>query len=248
MKIEINRLNYNINNKNIINIDSMNFEGDKIIGIIGPNGSGKTTLLKHLYRDIPSRNTIYIEEKDIAVFTNKEFSKRISVLTQFNENVEMDLRVEDIVRMGRYPHKRLLEKYNEYDEKIVSDVLRNLGLTDYRYRRLSTLSGGELQRVFMAKIFSTEPELIILDEPTNHLDIKYKIEFMEILKRFNGPVIVSLHDLGICAKYCDELIVLKNGKVFAKGYPKEILTETLLKEVYEIDYRVIHSPKFIIYY
>ncbi|MDO5713361.1 MAG: ABC transporter ATP-binding protein [Tissierellia bacterium] len=248
MKIEIKDLKYQVGQKKILSIDQIIFEDNKMTGIIGPNGSGKTTFLKHLYRELPSKKSIYIDGKDISKYKNKEYSKIVSVLTQFHEGVDPNLEVEDVVLMGRYPHKGLFDKYDESDEKIINKVLEDLSLTKYRYRKLETLSGGELQRVMMAKIFATEPDLILLDEPTNHLDIKYKIEFMEILKAFTGPVIVSLHDLSLCARYCDEVIILKDGNIFAQGEPKEVLTESLLKKVYDVNYRVLYEPEFIIYY
>ena len=150
--------------------------------------------------------------------------------------------------MGRYPYKTLISKYDELDYQLVDEAIDTLNLSHLRHRFIKSLSGGEFQRVMMAKVLVTHPDLIILDEPTNHLDIKYKVELMKILRNIGALTLVSLHDLELATKYCDEIVLLKDGSLVKQGEPKEILTEELLSETFDIKYKIIKKPEFIIYY
>lgn len=248
MKVTIKDLTYSPGGNPVLSIPFLTLGERGITGILGPNGSGKTTLLKHIHREIPSKNRVFLEDRDVFSYSPREFSKKVSILTQFQEGVDPSLTVEDTVLMGRYPHKGLFRDYDRKDEEIVEGLLSRFHLSSLAPRPLGTLSGGELQRVMMAKIFATNPELILLDEPTNHLDIRYKIEGMEMVKNSGIPAIITLHDLDLCLEYCDRVVVLKEGEVVEDGAPKEILTEDLLWEVYEVHYRILKEPKFIIYF
>lgn len=150
--------------------------------------------------------------------------------------------------MGRYPYKKFFSSYDDQDYKLVDQAIKNLKLKDLRTRSVKNLSGGEFQRVMLAKALVSQPQLIILDEPTNHLDIKYKVELMETLKKFNALCLISLHDLEMAVKFCDEIIILKEGKLIHQGQPKTILTEELLLETFSINYKILRNPEFIIYY
>lgn len=248
MKLQVKNLSYTAENHKILDNISFNVDGEKMIGILGPNGAGKSTLLKLLYRELDSSHNVFINGQSIEDFDSKIFHQKVGVLAQFTKEIDPSLKVEEVLLMGRYPYKTLLSHYDEEDERIVDQVVERLSLGNLRQRSIGNLSGGELQRVMMGKVLVGDPEIIILDEPTNHLDIKYKIEFMEILKQIHGLVLVSLHDLPLAAKYCDEIIFLKDGRLLVKGAPLEILTEELLSSIYGINYRIIYEPEFIIYY
>ena len=248
MKVEIKNLSYVVGKKKIINDINFSVEGKKVLGVLGPNGAGKSTLLKFLYRELASNGKISINKTNIETIPSKLFHQNVGVLAQFSEDIDPNLKVKEVLLMGRYPYKELFSYYNKDDYKIVDNIVKKLSLQKFYDRYIGNLSGGEFQRVMIGKVLVSEPRLIILDEPTNHLDIKYKIDFMEILKKFNGLVIVSLHDLSLAAKYCDEIILLKEGELIEKGVPKKILTEKLLSSIYEVDYKVIYEPEFIIYY
>lgn len=248
MKVEIKKLNFTINQNRILNNINLTFEGNKIIGILGPNGAGKTSLLKHIYKEIDSKNTIFIDGVDISKIENKKFFQNVSILTQFQKEIDTNLVVEDVLLMGRYPYKTFLSSYDELDYQIVDEAINRLNLTNLRDRFIKSLSGGEFQRVMMAKVLVTHPSLIILDEPTNHLDIKYKVELMEILKKIKALTLVSLHDLELATKFCDEIVLLKDGNLINQGRPREILNEDLLLNIFDINYKIIKEPEFIIYY
>lgn len=140
--------------------------------------------------------------------------------------------------MGRSPHKKMLEQDNEQDYKIAREMLEKVDMLNYAKRSFSTLSGGEKQRVLLARTLAQQVKLLILDEPTNHLDIKYQIQILNLVKSLKTTAVVALHDLNLAAAYCDKLYVMHNGNVVANGEPKDILTSQLIKEVYEVDCKI----------
>lgn len=247
MKIKINGLSYTIENKPILKNICLEFENKGIIGILGPNGSGKTSLLKHIYKNIPVQNKIFLDEKDIFTIPCKLYAQKISVLPQFTEQMDKRILVKDIVLAGRYPHKKFFEKYGKADEQVIKNILNKLDMLWAMERKFHTLSGGERQRVMTAKVFASEPEVVVLDEPINHLDIKYKIEFMELLKKFKGLVILSMHDLDLCVKYCTAAVFLKDGEIAYSGEPKKIITEETLQDIFDTPFKILKDPEFIIY-
>ncbi len=222
-----------------INIDANNKE---FIGIIGPNGSGKSTLLKCIYRALkPSSGIIKLDNIDLNNLTIKESSKKLAVLSQHN-NYNFDFTVKDILLMGRAPHKKFLDRDTKEDYDIIYDALNKVGMVSFIDRSFLTLSGGEQQRIILARALAQQTGCLILDEPTNHLDIKYQLQLMGIIKNLNIEVIAAIHDLNIAAMYCDKLYVLKEGIIISYGTPKEVLTSELIKDVYGIDSLVIENP------
>ncbi len=213
-------------------------EGE-FVGVIGPNGSGKSTLLKCIYRVIhPSHGAVYLDGRELQHYTVKESSRKMAVVAQHNY-YNFDFSVRDVVIMGRAPHKKALERDNQQDFKIVEESLKEVGMEEFADRTFSTLSGGEQQRVILARALAQQTPCLILDEPTNHLDIKYQLQLLDIVKRLNRTVISAIHDLNIAAMYCDKLFVVKNGEVTAFGTPSEILTSSFIKEIYEVDAEIV---------
>ncbi len=215
----------------------------EFVGIIGPNGSGKSTLLKCIYRTLqPSTGAIFLDDKNIKDFSMKESAKKMAVVSQHN-NYNFDFTVSDMVLMGRAPHKKFIEKDNAEDYKIMEESLERVGMTDYAKRSFSSLSGGEKQRIILARALAQKTECLILDEPTNHLDIKYQLQFMATVKELGGTVISAIHDLNIAALYCDKIYAMKAGKIVSYGIPKEVLTKELIKSLYEVDAKVTEDKE-----
>ena len=223
-----------------VSIDSKNRE---FVGIIGPNGSGKSTLLKSIYRILkPNDGCIKLGDMDISKMSIKESAKKMAVVSQHNY-YNFDFTVKEVVSMGRSPHKKNLERDNIEDFEIVKESLQKVGMSEFSNRSFSTLSGGEQQRVILARALAQKTPCLILDEPTNHLDIKYQLSLLNIVKSLDLTVISAIHDLNIASMYCDRLFVMKDGQIVASGTPQDILTKELIKEIYEIDVEIIKDSK-----
>ena len=223
-----------------VSIDSKNRE---FVGIIGPNGSGKSTLLKSIYRILkPNDGCIKLDDMDISKMSIKESAKKMAVVSQHNY-YNFDFTVKEVVSMGRSPHKKNLERDNIEDFEIVKESLQKVGMSEFSNRSFSTLSGGEQQRVILARALAQKTSCLILDEPTNHLDIKYQLSLLNIVKSLDLTVISAIHDLNIASMYCDRLFVMKDGQIVASGTPQDILTKELIKEIYEIDVEIIKDSK-----
>ncbi len=223
-----------------VSIDSKNRE---FIGIIGPNGSGKSTLLKCIYRTLkPNNGCIMLGRQDISKMSVKESAKKLAVVAQHNY-YNFDFSVGEVVLMGRSPHKKSLEPDNSEDYDIVNESLEKVGMLGFKNRSFSTLSGGEQQRVILARALAQQTPCLILDEPTNHLDIKYQLSLLNIVKSLNLTIISAIHDLNIASMYCDRLFVMKNGRIVGMGTPQEVLTKEFIKEIYDIDVEIVYDSK-----
>lgn len=242
MKLTVEHVSCQINQQPILqNISLKTLEG-QFVGLIGSNGSGKSTLLKSIYKTLkPDAGEIYLDDLNILQSAEKKVAQQMSVVSQFNE-LSFDLTVEQMVLLGRTPHKAMLEKENQRDFSLVEQALQQTGLEGYRQRSFLSLSGGEKQRVVLARAIAQDPKFMILDEPTNHLDIRYQLEILEIVKGLGIGVLAALHNLEEAARYCDYLYVLKNGTVVAQGKPEEVLTESLIESVYGIRCKVYRNP------
>ena len=216
-------------------------ERGELVGVIGPNGSGKSTLLKCIYRVLkPTGGAVWLDGRDISDYSYKESARQVAVVAQHNY-YNFDFSVRDVVMMGRSPHKRALERDNARDHQMVARALETVGMADFAQRSFATLSGGEQQRVILARALAQDTPCLILDEPTNHLDIKYQLQLMDIVKGLDRTVIAAIHDLNIAAMYCDRLYAVKEGRVVASGRPEEVLTPELIRAVYEVEAEVLRD-------
>lgn len=239
MNIKTENINVTLEKNNILKDINIEVDNKEVVGIIGPNGSGKSTLLKCIYRVLkPSDGVIKIDNINMNSISVKESSKKLSVLSQHND-YNFDFTVKEIVLMGRAPYKKFMERDNKEDYDILNDALKKVDMIEFKDRSFKSLSGGEQQRVILARALVQQPKCLILDEPTNHLDIKYQLQLMRIVKGLNVEVIAAIHDLNIAAMYCDKIYVLKNGEIIKFGKTKEVLTKKLIKDVYEVDADVI---------
>ncbi len=242
MKLNAEHISVSFSGADIVKDISVKVEDKQFVGIIGPNGCGKSTLLKSIYKVIkPQKGTVFLGDKDVLKSSPRIISKDMGVVGQFND-LSFDFTVQEMVMMGRTPHKHLMDADNIQDYKIVADALARVDLTEYADRSYLTLSGGEKQRVILARAIAQKPKFLILDEPTNHLDIKYQIQILSVVKSLNIGVLAALHDLPMASVYCDTLYVIKEGKVIDSGSPKEVLTKKLIRQVYEIDCEVYTNP------
>ena len=213
-------------------------EGE-FVGLIGPNGSGKSTFLKNIYKALrPKEGAITLCGEDLLAMSNREMAQRMAVMVQEQE-AAFDFTVEEVVMMGRQARKKLLETDSRDDWKLIDEILDTTGLTSLRKQGFITLSGGEKQRVLIARALAQQTAVLVLDEPTNHLDIKYQLQLMELVSRSGCTVVAAIHDLNLAASYCDRLYALKNGRIVGCGAPAELLTASFLKELYEVDAEIV---------
>ncbi len=216
--------------------------------ILGANGSGKTTLVRAIMGLLPSvEGEIWLDGKRAQDYTRKDFAQKVAVLSQ-EQSVTMNFTVEEIVRLGRYPYQQgVLGKYETTENhSIVDQYLEQTNTAHLRHREYASLSGGEKQRVLLAKALVQEPQLLFLDEPTNHLDIKHTLELLGVLKEQqekNGLTVVSiLHDLNLAARFADHLLFVKMGEVIADGSVDLLYNTEMLKDIYDISLQVAVNP------
>lgn len=182
MNLEVRNLSVVVGGKTIIHDITAEVKSKRFVGIVGPNGSGKSTTLKAIYRVLkPNSGTILLDGKSLDEIPLKESARRLGVMTQMS-TLNFDFRVEEVVLMGRTPHKKLMETDSDEDYALARKSLELVGMAEMSDRKFNTLSGGERQRVLMARALTQQPEALILDEPTNHLDIQYQLQILQIVK------------------------------------------------------------------
>lgn len=234
MEISTEAIEMFLGNKQILNDINLKIKNKEFVGIIGPNGSGKSTLLKCIYRvQKPSKGKIFFNGKNLDELSFRETALQLAVVAQHNF-YNFDFNVLDVVLMGRSPHKKLLQRDNNKDYDIAKKSLELVGLKNFENRNFATLSGGEQQRVILARALTQQTECLVLDEPTNHLDIKYQLQLMDIVKNLKITVVAAIHDLNIAAMYCDRLIAIKNGRIIGNDTPQNLLTSDFIYNLYEV--------------
>lgn len=197
--LKVEKITYGTKQKEILKGISLQVKQGEFVGVIGPNGSGKSTLLKNIYKMLtPKSGDILLDGKSLVKMSNRQMAERLAVVTQESE-ANFDFTVGEVVQMGRYPRKRLMEAANEQDREKVKESLQLVGMEDFLNRSFLTLSGGEKQRVLIARALAQETEMVILDEPTNHLDIGSQIKTLSLLKHSGKTVLTALHDLSLAA-------------------------------------------------
>lgn len=242
MRLETQNITFSANGKNIIQDLSVSVYNKEFVGIIGPNGSGKSTFLKCIYRVLkPDGGTIFFDGRNLFDMSLKEAARISSVVAQHNNYYNFDLTVESIVLMGRSPYKKILERDNLLDYQIAHEALAIVGLEGFENRKFSTLSGGEQQRVILARALAQKTVCLIMDEPTNHLDIKYQMQIMGIVKKICCTTLAAIHDLNVAALYCDRIIALKEGKIVGCDTPENLLTVEFIKTLYEVDVEIYQN-------
>ena len=239
--IHIENLNFRIDAKEILHGITADFPTDRFVALLGPNGCGKSTLLKHLYRvHAVQEGRVTMDGTPLAEIPLRAAAQEIGVMGQFHA-VDFDFSVEEITLMGRAPYKESFEDDTEEDYALVRAALERVGMADAAARSFNELSGGEQQRVMLARVLVQEPQLLILDEPTHHLDIKYQLHILELVKGLNIGVIAALHDLNLAAMYADLIVVMKAGRIERIGTPNEIITAEMLAHIYGVNANVTYD-------
>ena len=241
--IEGSKLSIGYEEKIIVNDFDISISEGEFVSLIGPNGSGKSTILKCISGLLKQKDgVVNLDGEDLASLDTKKVAKKLSILSQHNQAPD-DITVEDLIYYGRMPHKKCYESKTSEDEDIVKWAIEQTNLEGYETRRVSDLSGGERQRVWLALALAQQPKVLLLDEPTTYLDICHQLEVLELVKKLcknlNITVITVLHDLNQAAKYSDRVIVLQKGQKVVEGKPKEVFTNDMIREVYNVESNII---------
>ena len=242
MELTSEAVGVSLSGKKIVEGINLHVKDGSFCALIGPNGSGKTTFLKTVYRILKADSgVIRLDGRDMNQFQSRELARQMAVVGQFNQ-INFTYSVMDVVLMGRTPHLSLLEREKESDRELARESLEKVGLAHCAGREYQSLSGGEKQRVILARALTQSPKLLILDEPTNHLDIRYQLEILSIIKELKISVLTALQDLNLAAGFCDYIYMLKAGHIVASGTPETVITKENIEGVYQIGCDVFKSP------
>ncbi len=243
--LTIQGLDVVIDTNRILDGVTLNAGTGRFVGIIGPNGSGKSTLIRCMSRSLKAQaGTIRLKDQDITLYSRRDLARALSVVPQEAYRT-FDFGVEDVVTMGRYAHQTLLSAVSKNDLEVCRNAMATVGITHLADRRITTLSGGEWQRVLIARTLAQETGIILLDEPTSHLDASHQILILtafQALVQNRATVIGVFHDLNLAAHFCDEILVLSDGRVAACGPPRDVITTELLRDVFNLEAIVSLHP------
>jgi iron complex transport system ATP-binding protein len=247
LKLEVKNITLSYNHRAVVEGLSFTLEPGELVGLIGPNGCGKTSIIKALSRILtPVVGEIILDGKPLSVISRNNLAKLIGVVPQ-NPTLPDTFTVAEVVVLGRNPHLKLLGGESLRDFAIVWQAMERTGILSLARRKIGELSGGERQRVTIARVLAQEPESILLDEPTANLDINHQAEILDLIKSLcrekNIAALIALHDLNIAAQYCDRLILIKEGQIYAAGVPQDVITAANIKEVYGADNFVYPHPE-----
>lgn len=239
--LHVDGVSVDLGGHRIVDDVTLGAEGN-IVGLVGPNGSGKSTLLRTIYRAIrPAEGRVRTNGRDVWTTPAREAARVTAAVVQ-DGPVDLDLTVEDFVRTGRLPHGRLLLADQSADREIIERSLRQAGVLPLASRHVSTLSGGERQRVHLARALAQEPQVLILDEPTNHLDIRHQLHLLDLIRDLEVTTLVTLHELNLAAAYCDEVAMLREGRIVAFGTPEDVFTPQNLNDVFGVLATAVRNP------
>ncbi len=243
MSIVCKEVSVDLGGKRIVENINADFETGKFIGLIGPNGSGKSTLLKSIYRTLKiTKGAVFLDDKILDSYSYKESAQAMGVVAQHSD-YNFDFTCIEVVLMGRSPHKKYMQTEDENDYKLAYDALNKVGMFKYKQRQFSTLSGGEQQRIILARALCQDTRYLILDEPTNHLDIRHQLDILNLVKSLDVTVISAIHDLNIALEYSDYIYALKSGKIIYHGFPSDVLTPQIIEEIYEVRCHILSDDE-----
>jgi iron complex transport system ATP-binding protein len=240
VRLEVKGVSFSYGDTEALSDISFDAGDGELVTLVGPNGSGKSTLLRCIDKLLkPKRGVILIRERDISKMNLRELAQTIGYVPQSAVNT-FPFTVFDVVLMGRKPY--ISWGVGKRDIELVSETLDFLGLSEMAGRYFNELSGGERQKVLIARALAQEPELLLFDEPTSNLDIRHQLEVLDITKALKGEkgvsVIMAMHDLNLASRFSDRIIMLNKGKLFATGTPKEVLIPQNIREVYGVEVEV----------
>ncbi len=243
MSIAVSHLNVALQNIPILSDICFHAGEAQTVGLLGPNGSGKSTLIRSLAGLFPAPSQcIHINGTALGEISRRNLARTLAFVPQHAE-ADNQLSVIDIVRLGRTPHRGAFSPWREADKHAVEEALTLMQLNALANRPWQRLSGGERQRCQIARALAQKPDVLLLDEPVNHLDIQFQLELMRLITALPVTVVIALHDLNLAARYCQHLVVLRQGEVVAAGSPKTVLTSELIYATWKVDAFINHTDR-----
>ncbi|SEM60235.1 iron complex transport system ATP-binding protein [Mesobacillus persicus] len=250
--VDVKHVSKGYNKKNVINDVSVKIAKGKITSFIGPNGAGKSTLLSMISRLIAKdEGEIYIDGMDLTRCKNNDLAKKISILKQSN-NINVRLTVKELVSFGRFPYSQ--GRLTKEDRQFVNEAIRYMELEEFEDRYIDQLSGGQRQRAYIAMVIAQDTEYVLLDEPLNNLDMKHSVQIMKTLRKLTDElgktVVIVIHDINFASCYSDYIVAMKDGRVIKEGTTDEIITPSVLNQVYDMNFKIeeIDREKICVFY
>lgn len=238
---------FSYRDRKILDGISMDIRKGEILGVLGPNGCGKTTFIKHLNKNlVPDSGRVVLLDSDLSEMSKKDIARTVSSVPQGNE-IRFTFTVREIVAMGRMPFQDRFSPESREDRDIIENAIEMTNLTDYKGRYINELSGGERQRVIIARALAQSPEIILMDEPTLHLDVCMQFDVLNLVQKLSREqgltVVIVSHDLGMVARYCDRIVMMRDRRVLCEGTPQDVLTPENMRAVFNVDAELIYDGK-----
>ncbi|PID79677.1 MAG: iron ABC transporter ATP-binding protein [Clostridiales bacterium] len=245
MHLAFKKVSIRYGKKQIVRDIDIDLPKGKIVTLVGKNGSGKSSLIKGLTKSVDIENgEIHLDGKPIDSFHRKDLARKMAILPQV-PSAPLDIDVQSLVSYGRFPYKKFARSYSREDEAIIDETLKMMHLDDLRFQKIMTLSGGERQRARIAMAVCQRPQILVLDEPTTYLDIAYQLDILNLIKRINRELNITifmvLHDLNLAAKYSDIIYVVDDQNIFSSGDVHQVVSEKMLEQVFGIDVAMWHD-------
>ncbi|MDE2815805.1 MAG: ABC transporter ATP-binding protein [Chloroflexota bacterium] len=243
MTLHVEKVTWRVEEQAILRDVAVDVAAGELVGVLGPNGSGKSSLLRCIYRALkPDAGYIALDGDNVWDLDAKEAARRTATVLQETPG-EFEFVVWEMVLMGRAPHKRMFARENAEDHDLVESALGQVGMLPFAERSFATLSGGEKQRVLIARALAQQARFLILDEPTNHLDVRYQLEILDLVRGLQVTTFTALHDLNLAATYCDRLYIMSEGEIVAAGTPEDVFQPALLRKVFGVEAEVQVHPR-----
>jgi iron complex transport system ATP-binding protein len=244
--LKIDNLSVSYGSRRVLHNVSLNVQSGEVAALIGPNGAGKSTLVRAVSGVIPvDGGTVRTNGTDLLALPPMQRARHLAVVPQA-VSLPPAFSVWETVLLGRTPYLNFLGQTSAADEAIARRALVRVDALDLAERRVGELSGGEQQRVLLARALTQSTPILLLDEPTSNLDLHYQVSFMEMVrslaKQDHLAVLVALHDLNLAARYADSVALLVNGEIKAAGSPRQVLTQELISEAYHLPVQVVPHP------
>jgi len=245
--LSVKEISLSYNHVPVVSDLSFQLKPGELVGLIGPNGCGKTSVIKALSRILALKSgEITLDGRHLRHISHNDLAKVIGVVPQ-SPNLPETFSVTEVVLLGRSPHLGWMRNESQRDLQIACEAMQATGIAEFAERKISELSGGEKQRVTIARVLAQQPQAILLDEPTANLDICHQLEVLDLMKSLcrqkQMAVLIALHDLNLAAQYCDRLILIKKGRIFAQGLPHEVITSANIQAVYGSGSTVYPHPE-----